>query len=126
MALKITLAILFAASAAVSHAIPPQERDTGAIELAPRVLTSMTAYYDGHWSGASKFFNIETQTQCIGLDGTGWSNVISSVQVAPGFRCRLWDSNSCNGESTGDIYPPGAQELGSFNDKATSFKCYQN
>lgn len=64
MALKITLAILFAASAAVSHAIPPQERDTGAIELAPRVLTSMTAYYDGHWSGASKFFNIETQTQC--------------------------------------------------------------
>ncbi|KAI1158494.1 hypothetical protein F5B18DRAFT_86217 [Nemania serpens] len=126
MALKTTLAILFAASAAVSHAIPLQERDTGSHELAPRAQTSITAYMDTYWNGASKLFLIETQNQCFGFDGTGWSNVISSVQVAPGFRCRLWDSNSCNGASTADIYPPGAQELGSFNDKATSFKCYQN
>ncbi|KAI0190519.1 hypothetical protein EV127DRAFT_481196 [Xylaria flabelliformis] len=129
MALKTALVVLVGlASTAVGHALPVQERDTSNSDhqLLPRVQTSITAYVDSYWRGSSRLFLIDTQNQCVGLDGTGWSNIISSVQVAPGFRCRLWDSNSCNGDSTADIYPPGAQELGSFNDKATSFKCYQN
>ncbi|KAI1747228.1 hypothetical protein F4782DRAFT_543710 [Xylaria castorea] len=124
-----TLVLLSALTNTVlGHVLPVDGRDTGIEggQNAVQVLTSMTAYVDINWSGSSRLFPIESQTQCFGFDGTGWSNIISSVKVAPGFRCRLWDSNSCNGDSSADIYPPGATELGSMNDKTTSFKCYQN
>ncbi|KAK7180365.1 uncharacterized protein CC84DRAFT_1221280 [Paraphaeosphaeria sporulosa] len=61
------------------------------------------------------------------LGGTEWNDVISSVKVPDGHRCRLWSSNNCNGDSSPDIYAPGAKQLpGGMNNRATSFKCYQN
>ncbi|KAI0021717.1 hypothetical protein F4780DRAFT_778248 [Xylariomycetidae sp. FL0641] len=86
----------------------------------------MTAYQDINWTGASLVFTVETQTQCYQLDGTDWSDTIDSIQVNTGFHCRLWSSNHCNGDSSPDIYAPGTQDLATFKNKATSFKCYEN
>jgi hypothetical protein len=53
------------------------------------------------------------------------------LEVKPRTQMReanaeLPSSNSCNGDSSSDIYAPGAKELGGMNDKTTSFKCYKN
>lgn len=34
--------------------------------------------------------------------------------------------DSCTGDSTPDIYYPGAEELGNMSSRANSFMCYQN
>ncbi|ROV94906.1 hypothetical protein VSDG_07058 [Cytospora chrysosperma] len=90
-------------------------------------VISVTMYQDTDWSGSSTSFSITTQTQCYGLSNGEWDNTISSIQIPSGYRCRFWDSNSCNGDSTPDIYAPGAYSLpNGMNDRATSFKCYVN
>ncbi|KAH8776736.1 hypothetical protein F5883DRAFT_640419 [Diaporthe sp. PMI_573] len=116
-------AIIMGLSTVVS-AHPTQ--DPGAREIEVRDVISVTMYRDTNWIGTSASFSITTQTQCYGLNGGQWTNVISSIRVPTGYRCRLWNSNSCNGDSTPDIYAPGAQALpAGMNDKATSFKCYK-
>ncbi|KAF2264150.1 hypothetical protein CC78DRAFT_580656 [Lojkania enalia] len=92
----------------------------------PLDSVSVTFFDNRGWAGASSTFSVETQSQCYGLKGTNWTNRIRSLKVPSGYRCRLWDSNSCNGKSSPDIYPPGAKELGGMENKATSFKCYRN
>ncbi|KAH7322379.1 hypothetical protein B0I35DRAFT_406880 [Stachybotrys elegans] len=105
---------------ALSVALPVIEENVGAADnetISINALTSMTVFQDSNFQGASRLFYAETNA-CIGLDGTGWSNRISSVLVENGYRCRLWDSS--------DIYAPGAAGVGGMNDRTTSFKCYQN
>ncbi|KAI3335990.1 hypothetical protein F4824DRAFT_510519 [Ustulina deusta] len=130
MHFKVSLLLsAFAATAALGHALPVHENRAAEGtegQLLPRSTTTMQAYKDINWTGESASFTVTTQTQCYRLGGTGWADSISSIQVSTGFRCRLWSSNDCNGHSTSDIYAPGAKELGNFNDKAGSFKCYQN
>ncbi|KAF2125944.1 hypothetical protein P153DRAFT_360240 [Dothidotthia symphoricarpi CBS 119687] len=122
MLISTSVFVALLASLAHGAAIPEPQ---GGITI--QEFTSMTACTDTYNGGACKTWSIQTQTQCIGLSGTDWNDVISSIQVPNGFRCRLWSSNVCNGDSTPDIYAPGAGQLpNSMNDKTTSFKCYRN
>ncbi|KAI0156026.1 hypothetical protein BJ166DRAFT_531972 [Pestalotiopsis sp. NC0098] len=109
----------------VGIAAPAAEASPG--DLSVQEVTTFTGCTDTHYGGACNTWSIQTQTQCIGVSGTDWNDVVSSVIVPSGFRCRLWSSNVCNGDSTPDIYAPGAESLpNNMNDKMTSFKCYRN
>ncbi|KNG48841.1 hypothetical protein DDE82_008268 [Stemphylium lycopersici] len=90
-------------------------------------IVTITTYKDAGRSGASQTWSLATQSQCIGLSGTEWNDVISSVSIPTGYRCRFWTSNNCDSTSTPDIYAPGTDQFPSnMNDKTTSFKCYKN
>ncbi|CAN8102491.1 unnamed protein product [Discula destructiva] len=124
------LASIFSIMAAIPAcaALPTTEVAAPTSLGTPHVLDviSATMWTEENWTGSSIAFSITTQSQCYALDGGAWTNIISSIQVPAGYRCRFWDSNSCNGDSSADIYSPGAYTLGSMDNKATSFKCYVN
>ncbi|KAI4596884.1 hypothetical protein KJ359_004793 [Pestalotiopsis sp. 9143b] len=95
--------------------------------LSTQEVTTFTGCTDTNYRGACKTWSITTKTQCIGVANTDWNDVVSSIKVPSGFRCRLWSSNHCDGDHTPEIYAPGAETLpNNMNDKMTSFKCYRN
>ncbi|KAI9148780.1 hypothetical protein HJFPF1_10822 [Paramyrothecium foliicola] len=108
------------------NAVAVPVENQGAEIIARRATVVMTAYEHAAFKPPSRDFEVEIQTQCYRLTGTPFSENISSIKVPTGHRCRLWSNNNCTGDSNGDIYAPGAEGLGSMNDRAKSFKCYKN
>ncbi|KAI9163093.1 hypothetical protein HJFPF1_04691 [Paramyrothecium foliicola] len=125
---KAILLLTTMAANALGLAVPvlQQNIDTHDDVSSRMALVTMQDFESSNYGGSSRKFEVETQTQCYRLEESGWDNRMSSIKVPQGFRCRLWDSKNYNGDSTLDIYPPGATGLGGMNDKAASFKCYLN
>ncbi|KAF2851389.1 hypothetical protein T440DRAFT_554320 [Plenodomus tracheiphilus IPT5] len=118
-----TLLPLLLAVLAHSAVLAPRDEATPAAPAEDVINFSTCKNFN---MGDCRSWTIVTQSQCIGVSGTDWNDVIKSIIVPNGYRCRLWSSNHCDGQSSPDIYPPGANELGDMNDKTTSFKCYKN
>lgn len=101
----------------VGIAAPAAEASPG--DLSVQEVTTFTGCTDTHYGGACNTWSIQTQTQCseslsstfikpyfqehltvmrvftnhprtVGVSGTDWNDVVSSVIVPSGFRCRLW------------------------------------
>ncbi|KAK8135907.1 hypothetical protein PG984_003847 [Apiospora sp. TS-2023a] len=95
--------------------------------LATNVAVTVKICTDQNLQGNCMSPSINTQQQCLGYSKTEWDNNMRSIQIPDHFRCRFWDSNNCNGDSTPDLYGPGNSNVpGDMRNKATSFKCYQN
>ncbi|KAK7911440.1 hypothetical protein PG985_013921 [Apiospora marii] len=107
--------------------------------LETRVSVMVKICTDQDLKGICMTPSIDTQTQCQtityhgihrtlgGYSKTEFDNNMRSINIPDHFRCRFWDSNHCNGDSTPDLYGPGNSNVpGNMRNKATSFKCYQN
>ncbi|OQE16513.1 hypothetical protein PENFLA_c027G00664 [Penicillium flavigenum] len=65
-----------------------------------------------------------TQHDCHNLNGSPVMDNVHSVRIPNGYRCRFWDSTTCNGGGTGDIQAPGSNNIDGG--KLSSIKCYKN
>ncbi|KAK3210417.1 hypothetical protein GRF29_44g2724466 [Pseudopithomyces chartarum] len=111
------LTIISAVGLATAATTPLVQRDT----------ITVTICKGQDLTGNCMFPSIITQNQCLGYSNTEWDNNMQSINVPSGYRCRFWDSNNCNGDSSDDLYGPGTINIrGNMRNKATSFKCYKN
>ncbi|KAJ5758203.1 uncharacterized protein N7511_006897 [Penicillium nucicola] len=67
---------------------------------------------------------VYTQHDCYSLNGSPVNDLVKSVSIPSGYRCRFWTSTTCNGGSTGDIQAPGNNNINTGS--LSSVKCYVN
>ncbi|CAI7667206.1 hypothetical protein PCG10_001872 [Penicillium crustosum] len=67
---------------------------------------------------------IYIQHDCHNLNGSPVMDNVRSVSIPNGYRCRFWQSTTCNGGGTGDIQAGGSNDITSGS--LSSVKCYKN
>ncbi|KAJ5945496.1 hypothetical protein N7454_002335 [Penicillium verhagenii] len=67
---------------------------------------------------------VYSQHDCYSLNGSPVNQLVKSVSIPNGYRCRFWSSTTCNGGGTGDIQSPGNNDISSSG--VSSVKCYVN
>ncbi|RDW61740.1 uncharacterized protein DSM5745_10412 [Aspergillus mulundensis] len=69
---------------------------------------------------------LTVQHECVALDDKKFVNGVLGFSIPDGYRCRFWESKSCNGNGTPDIQAPGKVFEPRQGKVLNSFKCYKN
>ncbi|KGO74131.1 hypothetical protein PITC_021890 [Penicillium italicum] len=124
--MRFTPAILMLATAIGAIAAPsvkPMELDARTLEARDEGI-NIKICSDINLRGNCIDIVVYIQHDCHNLNGSPVMDNVKSVSIPNGYRCRFWDSTTCNGGGTGDIQAGGSNDIGSKS--LSSVKCYRN